>query len=374
MDDLLLEIPFEGDVSTGTSSSDDSDLEYFDYIEQKQAVLSLANAVKFDFIRKVSERSNNIKSPNCNPLNSFASVSKSWSEESKLNFPDSGTLSEKSSLKKDTTMFQNGQEKFSLLPNRNEKKENVEKHKVQEKCYLTAHKKGFGFNFIKNERQEKILLPRPSESPKNALLLYWGRVNMTVKELRRLNLSRCINTLLEDDHYEFVLLKMQDVKFTLQFCSMLDEIPAAEEKTWKTKRKKSLIGAFRSNSREEKAKEEKNQLIREKHGGKSSFFSCVGFSSSPAKYQQLLQHNDSLCLKAYEAMRKKKVVEFDYRKTVYCGVEEKNIPNNMLLWVYYTEYGSYSAVECHCAECDDQSHARLLSRALKSEIIKANRL
>ena len=212
------------------------------------------------------------------------------------------------------------------------------------------------------------------ETPRNALVLYWGRMCMTAKELRHKNLSRCIDALLEEDHYEFVLLKMQEKKLVLQYCSTSkNEEP--DEKVTKSKRKKSLTETIRNNGRDLRKRQPRDdnvQLLHERRGSKGNFFACIGLSGSSSRYQNSLKHNDSLSLKSYQLLKRKKLLEFDYRNIVYCGVEERGIPNNMLVWICHTEYGNYSAVEFQCVECDDQSHARQLSRGIKHEIAKVN--
>ena len=229
--------------------------------------------------------------------------------------------------------------------------------------------------FLKSIKPKKILFPNFNDPPKNALVLFWGQIRMTLKELEHLNLFRCIKILLEEDHYRFVLLKMQYKKFILQCCdsdnakysSDLDD--SNESKPVITRRRKSISEfLFKTKKNEGCHIIGRKRQVEKKITG-NSLLSCIGHSSDFPKSHKQLRHNDSLCLKSCEIIRKKAIWEFVYQRVIYCGTQENGIPNNMLVWVYHSEYGSYTTAECFCVECDDQSHAKHLSRALRLKLI-----
>ena len=396
-EDIHIRIPHNDEL---TSSSDDSEFEFFNYREHRKTLTSLAQAVRLEFLQSMPVQCKRRKPTSLmQSLSDYMSLSKTWQ-----NNPDSETQSDSSPSpaarnsaevkfchpvgeKKDVlqafSLSNPFYETITEEPGRKKEYENNPKP-VETTCVtrnltkVTLEQKtrfeqsSKSIEATTSSRHELLVTMSANEPPKNALVLYWGRISMTAKELRNKNLSRCIKDLLEEDHYEFVLLKIQERKFLLQYCNA-SKNEGMEEKVPKNKRKKSLSEAIRSSGRELlRRRDDSVQLLQNRRGSRSNLLSCIGLAGSNSRSQHPLHHNDSLSLKSYQLMKRKKISEFDYQKVLYCGVEERSIPNNMLVWIYHTEYGNYSAVECHCLECDDQSHARQLARGLKNEIAKAN--
>ena len=393
MEGMNIHVPRSDEL---TSSSDDSDFEYFNYKDHRKTLTNLADAVRTEFLQKLPSRSKPTKQL---PTSFLKSPYKTFPFPSKS---EASHLQQKSSDRSKA-----GHVKFELESNSSQKlvvlknPTNMEAFEsILEEPALAQDGEGLekmthssfklstlGENsptaFHPNETASKEYVPSkrrknlvvslvPSETPKNALVLYWGKITMTPKELRSLNLARCMKVLLEEDHYEFVLLKIQEKKFVLQYCDTSRSSEHSAEKLGKNKRKKSLSEVLRNGGKDlrGKSREDNVLLLQDKRSSKSHLFSCIGLPGGLSRNPVGLHHNDSICLKSYDVLKRKTLLEFDYQRIIYCGVQERSIPNNMLVWVFHAEYGNYNAVECHCVECDDQSHARQLSRALTNEIIK----
>lgn len=212
--------------------------------------------------------------------------------------------------------------------------------------------------------------PAQTELPKNALVLLYGCIKMRADELRDLNLERCLNSLLRETDTKFALLRIQELAFTLENCDANAEAGNETLPSYKSKKKKAKS---RRNSCDEKAHIlTRNSLTphERKPRKMTNFLSCM--SCANASEYQLLQHNDSICLKAYEGIRKRKrILEFPYKRIIFCGAEIKGMPGNILTWVHHVVKGNYGAVECYAIECDDVSHARLLAKALGQQILSS---
>jgi len=406
-EDIRIRIPQNDEL---TSSSDDSEFEFFNYKDHRKTLTSLAQAVRLEFLQSMPAQNKHRKPTTLlQTLNTYMTLSKSWqsdtdskprnghssqSSHSSKNSHSSKSAAETSRVKfhwpigekEDVVQAMNMSNPYEIV-DEHEPIETLKDDKLMKTSavsFSSPHSKTAAFQHetqvhtskileeTSSAKHELVVTLSASEPPKNALVLYWGRISMTAKELRNKNLTRCIKALLEEDHYEFVLLKIQERKFLLQYCNT-SKSDMSEEKVAKNKRKKSLTETIRFSGRDFfKRREDNAQLLQNRRGSKSNFLACIGLAGSSSRNHSALAHKDSLCLQSYQLLKRKKLLEFDYKNVVYCGVEERNIPNNMLVWIYHAEYGNYSAVDCHCVECDDQSHARQLSRALKREIAKAN--
>uniref|UniRef100_H2ZJ66 Uncharacterized protein n=1 Tax=Ciona savignyi TaxID=51511 RepID=H2ZJ66_CIOSA len=198
-----------------------------------------------------------------------------------------------------------------------------------------------------------------TDLPRNALVNYLGSIEITSDELRVLDLERSLLAL-KGCIGQFALLRVLGDGFSLQDCNEVNPSePTAERKNRKKRYKKIGQSEAEDSGRAEDRKAQSKGVANI-----LSCMKCVG----PSRYQ-LLQHNNSINLKGYDVMkRKKKMIFFEYRKIIYSGVDIKGAPSNLLIWLYHIVSGSCTSVQCYAAECDDAQHARNLSRALGQQM------
>lgn len=209
-----------------------------------------------------------------------------------------------------------------------------------------------------------------TDLPGNALVLFCGCVQMTAQELRDLDFTRCIRALCSRDDKHFALLKIRAEQFTLEECDSRqngDEESTDTSDEEENRRRKKRFSPRRMGKKESLSSGDGNG---EKQGFKKSLFSCMKCTSSE---YLLFEHNNSINLKGYEAMKKRKrsyVIE--YKRVIFCGSNMAGAPNNLLCWIYHADKDKYTTVEFYAVECDDLQHAKLLARSLGKQIAAAS--
>ncbi|XP_018671187.2 not4 protein [Ciona intestinalis] len=321
------------------SSSDESDCDDYQAYYTGHALSSIASAIQHDFIRAIpsAPKSPLAKGPGSafdqlsGNSSIFASENRSAEEYRKTGAFNMRRKSTSSAVSNEETHPQH-----FCSPTKGDTLPLIRKPGREEKSVLKQHAA------LSN-----------TDLPRNALVNFLGSVEMSSDELRLLSLERSLLTL-QGCEGRFGLLRILGDGFSLQDCNEVGAEALPVQQKNRKKKKKSGYNETEDND-DRKTKGVPNIL---------SCMKCVG----PSRYQ-VLQHNNSINLKGYEVMkRKRKMIVFDYRRIIYCGADIDGASPNLLTWLYHTVTGSYSSVQCYAVVCDDPQHARNLARAIGQQM------
>ncbi|XP_076805021.1 uncharacterized protein LOC143448939 isoform X1 [Clavelina lepadiformis] len=361
------------------SSSDDTDSEDDLYYRDTQVLNSVASAIQKEFLRKIpSKRKNFAASVNRLRTSAFSVL---LTNQTSLDVSDAcieAAPNHNNLLQEDNSGYVIEEEEenacifsSSKSPVYETIKEVTEVGKTQVPAQTTDCLHDVQSDLASSSKSSHQFpeLFTPSDLPRNALILFVGGRKMTAAELRQLDLSRPLQDLLSSQNQSFTLLRILEDSFVLEDCGVV-----GEEKH-QTTDEVSVVSQPRQKSYKDNPKKQEKQALfpkEEKRSPKKSLLSCMKFCG-PSKYPQLLQHKNSLCLKSYENLRRKrKCMKFLYKRVIFCGAEICGMPESWLTWVYHLVKSNVSAVECYAVECDDLQHARLLARALGNQIATFN--